>query len=185
MSVSNRNRLLRLRRERGSATAAARALSVSASTVKRWLDNGVPDARKAILKAKTKRYYPPPPPPSKKAKSKKKAKPKKRAAPSQIPAAVVEVVLGFERGPEFVSERKKLRFILQREPSVEEVERMVAQLPPKKREVLSFHDVMERAYKRGVLDHAMFERIAKHFHVNIHDVYNVFFGYPPSVGKVA
>lgn len=81
MSVSNRARLLRLRRERGSTTLAARTLRVSASTVRKWLKSGVPDAIKTKLAQKTKRYYPQHTP---KPKPKPKAKPRPKQAP--VPA---------------------------------------------------------------------------------------------------
>jgi hypothetical protein len=204
VSVSNRARLQRLAREQGSKAAAARALKVSASAVRRWLERGVPDAVKALLVRKTKRYYEPPKPkPPKRAQPKPRhrkpeqpklaeyKKPPRRHAeykqPSRHrpkPAAPIEIVLGFERGPDYVRERNKLRRILNREPTEDEIQRAIAELPPKKREILNFNDVMERARNRGVLDYAGFQKIAQRFQVPVHDVYNVFFGYPPSVGKL-
>jgi hypothetical protein len=193
MSISNRNRLLRLRRERGSSTAAARALSVSASTVRRWLQDGVPETIKARLAQKTKRYYEPKPEPKRaERKERKERKPPKHEAPRERErrprkpeAPLAKEIVGFERGPAFIQEMQRLRVILEREPTLREVERAVEQRPPPKREILSFHDVMERARNRGVLDYAMFQKIAQRFRVPLHDVYNVFFGYPPSVGTAA
>lgn len=83
MSVSNRARLQRLAREQGSKAAAARALKVSASAVRRWLERGVPDAVKTLLKRKTKKYYEPPKP---KAKTKARAKAKPQQAQSKASA---------------------------------------------------------------------------------------------------
>ena len=50
---------------------------------------------------------------------------------------------------------------------------------------LDFYAVMRILDERGVLDHARFQEVSKRFGVPIHDVYGVFFGYPPTVGSRA
>lgn len=50
---------------------------------------------------------------------------------------------------------------------------------------LDFYSVMAKLEERGVLDDAKFRRVASVFGYKLHDVYNVFFGYPPTVGSRA
>lgn len=92
---------------------------------------------------------------------------------------------GFRRGPAFAIERTKLRSILHREPTEAEVMRAVELRPKRLKKKWTFDEVMERAKARGVLDRRLFDRIARRFGVGVSNVYDVFFGYPPRIGKAA
>lgn len=122
----------------------------------------------------------------------------KKSSKSKVTKVTRQHVTKVTKGEVYQAERKRLRKILGYNPSPQQIERAVkltkpsippkATKPPKAKKskkpkkVESFDEVMDRVIAAGVLNYQLFEEIAARFNIPLHDVYNVFFGYPPTVG---